>query len=66
MRRATRPLRNALFALGIAGALGFGAQQAFARDTLSGTASCSTNRDCWHPAQCAAGGVCSNGTCVCY
>lgn len=67
MSRAIRPFRNALFALGIAAALGFGVHEAFASGSEGRERACTKNRDCWFPEQCGpAGGVCNQGTCVCY
>lgn len=66
MNRVIRPLRNSVFALGIAAALGFGVHEALASGSEGRERACTTDRDCWNPAQCSAGGVCNRGTCVCY
>ncbi len=65
----TRRMQRGVFAAAMAGALGFGAAQAFASPGTSADAerACSSgqcNRDC--KARGADGGFCDQGGCICY
>lgn len=70
MSRAIRYVRNGVFALGIAAALGFGAREAFARvpecTDPAAEGHCSTDQNCDDTYCGGFGGSCENYCCYCF